>query len=110
MNVDELIQRIEKRPGMFVGNENLEAISHFIGGFLYSRITSDKMSYVDIAFKEQFHEWVKNTLEQNFAIQFDEERDYVYYITEVCKDDQERAKVFFELCADFFDEVRGRSN
>ncbi len=81
MDLKELIQLIEKRPQMFIGNYGLETLSAFINGFLFSNNIAHKEDYISIAFENQFHN---------------------YYINKTYQDERHRLKIFFELCNEFF--------
>ena len=105
MNVESLIKQIELRPGMYVGNPTLEAISHFVSGYLYNNIEANRADDVDISFKNHFHNWVKTTLEKDYSVQFDEQRNYVFYISQTFQSAEQRINAFFELSNKFFDEV-----
>lgn len=94
MNVRSLIHQIKLRPQMFVGNDGLEAVHHFISGFLYNNFATNRVDAVDLAFKEQFHGWVKNKLE-NENRKFDGGRNYVFYINQIFQDTEQRLKLFF---------------
>ncbi|MCI8863153.1 MAG: hypothetical protein HFI20_11815 [Lachnospiraceae bacterium] len=102
MDLKELIQLIEKRPQMFIGNYGLETLSAFINGFLFSNNIAHKEDYISIAFENQFHNWTRRALEKRTGIEFDEERNYVYYINKTYQDERHRLKIFFELCNEFF--------
>lgn len=105
MNVKSLIQQIKLRPGMYVGDPNLEAISHFISGFLYNNTVTNRADAVDLAFRTQFHEYVKAKLEKTQNIKFCGARNYVFYISQTFQSTEQRLKTFFELCDDFFIEI-----
>jgi len=105
MNVESLIKRIESRPEMYVGKPSLEAIFHFINGYLYNNIEANRADDVDMAFKNRFHEWVKVRLEKDYSIKFDEQRNYIFYINQVFQDTEQRMNAFFELSNHFFSEI-----
>jgi len=43
MNIEELILQIKKRPGMYVGCNELEPIIHFINGFMFNNFITKKV-------------------------------------------------------------------
>lgn len=102
MDVKELIELIETRPCMFIGELRLENLYHFINGFLFNNLQSGRANYFDLAFKKQFHQWVRNEIEIEEKIKFNKEQNYVYYINTLCKDEEKRIKTFFELSKRFF--------
>ena len=101
MNVKMLIQNIRQRPEMFIGTLEMDALHHFISGFLFSNIMNNQADYVDIAFKNRFHEWTRQQLEKGKDINDSEHRNYVYYLNYSCKK-RKRIDAFFELCDAFF--------
>lgn len=104
MNVENLIKKIELRPGMYIGTLRLESIFYFINGYLYNTIESNRADIIDMKFKNNFHSWVKARLEKEYSIKFDEERNYVFYIQQIFKNDEDQINKFFELCHDFFND------
>ncbi len=106
MNVEDLIKKIELRPGMYVGTPSLEAIFYFINGYLYNTIESNRADSIDIRFKNSFHSWVKASMERKYFIKFDEQRNYVFYIQQVFKNNEDQINEFFKLCHAFFEEER----
>lgn len=65
MNIEQLVNRVRFRPPMFTGSFWLEPMVHFINGFLYNNLMSDRADDIDIAFKNQFHDWVRIQLEKS---------------------------------------------
>lgn len=105
MNIEQLVNRVRFRPPMFTGSFSLEPMVHFINGFLYNNLMSDRADDIDIAFKNQFHDWVRIQLEKKYKIKLEKNRDYLTYISEVYQDLEQGLKVFFELCDEFFIEM-----
>ena len=105
MNVANLIKKIELRPAMYVGFPSLEAISHFVNGYLYNNIEANRADDVDMAFKTNFREWVKANLERDYLVKFDEQRNYVFYINQIFQDTEQRINAFFELSNKFISEI-----
>lgn len=68
MNVENLINKIKSRPGMYIGTPGLEAIFYFVSGYLYNLIESNRADHVDIGFKNDFHSWVKDSLEREYLM------------------------------------------
>lgn len=105
MNVESLIKRMKLRPGMYVGTPSLEAIFHFINGYLYNNIEANHADDVDMVFKNCFHEWVKVRLEKDHSVKLDEQRNYLFYINHIFPDTEQRINTFFELSNNFFSEI-----
>jgi len=104
MNIEQLINTVKKRPGMYVGCLELQPISFFIDGFMYNNVSSDKMEIVDIEFREKFDDWAREQLGKKYNIEFEKCRNYFYYITQVNQNPEEGLKIFFDLCDEFFEE------
>ncbi len=83
----------------------MEAISHFVNGYLYSNIEANRADDVDMAFKNHFHEWVRVSLEKDRFIKFDEQRNYIFYINQTFPSTEQRINAFFELSNKFFSEI-----
>ncbi|WP_020224855.1 hypothetical protein [Holdemania massiliensis] len=105
MNIKELIQLVKRRPGMFIGDLKLEYLYHFINGFLFNNISTSRADEIDEAFKREFHQWVREWIKENKNIEFDEDRNYLYYIQEVCKSQEQCFTMFFELAEEYFKEL-----
>ncbi len=110
MNLEELIQQIKKRPGMYVGCIELEPVVHFINGFIFSNLVADRIDNVEMEFKEKFHDWARRKIEKRYNIKLEEHRNYLFYIKHVSIDSEENLKIFFQLCEDFFEELHKREN
>ena len=91
---------------MYVGCKKLEPIFHFLNGFMVSNYLSHRTNWVEERFKNEFHDWVKNTLEKEYNMELEEHHNYVFYIGQVACEPEEETKIFFELCHNFFDEVK----
>lgn len=105
MNIEELVSLIKSRPGMFIRKNNLDILSHFIDGFFFNRYMEEKQDKVDEEFQQKFNDWVRNWIKKNKKITLDKNRKYVFYIQQVCKEEDERIQMFFELCDEFFCEL-----
>lgn len=105
MNVEKLIQLVKLRPNMFIGESKLEFLYYYISGFLFNNITTNRADKIDMEFKEKFHEWVRRWIETNQNIVFDEERNYLFYIQQVCQNQEQCMSLFFRLSEEFFCEL-----
>ena len=106
MNIETLIEYMEKRPCMFVGELNMEYLFRFISGFLCHSLSVQEIDNTDRIFKDKFHQWVQKWIEKEKNILFDQTREYIFYIQSVCKTQEECFELFFKLCHIFFDELR----
>ena len=106
MNIEQMISCIRKRPGMYVGCLKLEPVVHFINGFLFGRITSKRVTNLDITFKKEFHSWVRKYFERTRGVCLEDGRNYLFYFSEMYEDQEECLTAFFELCDMFFLEIK----
>lgn len=102
MNIQQLLEQIKLRPAMYIGCFKLEPMFHFLNGFMFYKSISNNDDYVDTAFRNQFHNWVKTRLEKKYKIELDNNMNYLTYINEVTQDDEQKLYIFFELCQTFF--------
>lgn len=70
MNVWELIQQIKIRPEIFIDELDIVSMFHFINGFLYNNISTNRADKFDLAFKNEFHSWVKEKLKRSMNMDF----------------------------------------
>lgn len=105
VDIKTLIECIKKRPCMYIGELNFDYLFHFLNGFLYHNSSKNNINGI---FESEFHEWVQKWIEKNKNILFEEERNYHYYIQNVCKTQEECFALFFELCDIFFDELQNK--
>ena len=106
MNVELLINKIMIRPGAYVGDETLESIAQFINGFLFNNLITGRADSVDLAFKEDFNSWVLNWLKANRNVTFiSTQRNYIYYLRQVCNNSKVALYLFFDLCVLYFNEL-----
>ena len=110
MNIEQLINNVKKRPGMYVGCIELQPIVHFINGFMFNNVISNRMDSVDKEFKHRVHDWVRKQLETKYSIEFEEYQGYFYYITQVNQNPEEGLKMFFDLCDEFFEEFHKKQS
>lgn len=105
MDIKKLIEIMEQRPSMYIGELKLESLYFFISGFLFNNIATHNADETDMMFKREFHEWVRKWIERNKNIVFDEDRNYLFYIQQVCQNQEQSVKLFFQLAREFFDGV-----
>ena len=105
--IDDLLKWIELRPCMYIGEYKFENLYHFLNGFLYDNPNLQKPGAFESKFKYEFHQWVRNWIEQNMNIVFNEERDYHYYIKKVSSTEKQCFDLFFKLCNIYFKELDG---
>lgn len=59
MDAIELIQWIERRPGMFITSDSLESLDAFVRGFCFARSQDGVLDPRDALFGEGFYPWLK---------------------------------------------------
>ena len=61
---------------------------------------------MDINFKRRFHDWARQRIEERRGVIFDLDVGYDDYIEAVCENGEQEMTLFFELCEEFFEEMR----
>ena len=106
MDIEQFINIIKLRPGMFIGDANINNMRNFIGGCLFNNLICDRKYPIDITFKRDFHDWARRKIEKRKGIIFDLDVGYDDYIEAVCENGEQEIALFFELCEEFFEEMR----
>ena len=109
MSVEELINRIKGRLGMYIGEPNFDYLYYYISGFLYNNSATNRVSDIEKSFSYEFHKWVQKWIRENKGVHIEEEIDYHSYIKIICKSDEECINLFFELCSIFFKEFHNKN-
>ena len=55
----DIVELLEKRPGMIVLNSSIENANSFIRGFLFAKVQNKSASKEEIKFHNKFNEWVQ---------------------------------------------------
>lgn len=109
MNAENLIKLIERRPGMFVGEPDLESFQNFVNGYLFNNIEAKRADNIDWAYKNYFDEWVRDYLEKKYSMKFEEKKNYIFYINQVFPGSEEqKINVVLSLSKEFFSEIGRR--
>lgn len=104
MNVEEMIQVLRIRPGMYLIDLKLSYVYQFIGGFLYNNIATDNADEVDRYFKSEFYGWVTNWILEKKGLEEDRAYDWLQILSNISENNQEAINLFFYLCDKFFSE------
>lgn len=106
MDVEQALVLIKQRPEMFIGTRNINAMELFIDGFLFNNLRCKRNYPMDICFKWKFHDWARHKIENRRGIKFELDVGYADYIEAVCENGEQEVALFFELCEEFFEEMR----
>ena len=110
MHLEERIDCIKGRPGMYITAKKVENIECFLRGILLAIEYYDKKNEYDEFFDKYFLEWVKEWLYRKKDLTFDEDYGkYSQYIRKVSKDDEESFTLFFEIEKDFREMYNNRN-
>jgi len=106
MYIEELIDAIRRRPGMYIKEEKIEYIYYFISGkcFACSLFVNDDM---DKMFCDWFGEWLLKWIEENVnALYEPKSRHWYHDIKAIAECEEQEVPLFYKLCALFFDDYR----
>lgn len=106
MDIEQALIIVKRRPGMYIRTPNIRELRHFIGGFLFNNIECGRKYPMDINFKRRFHDWARQRIEERRGVIFDLDVGYDDYIEAVCENGEQEMTLFFELCEEFFEEMR----
>lgn len=106
MHIEKLINSIEKRPKMYVKEENIEYIYYYILGYCsashhFSQNDMDKM------FCSWFWKWLVEWIRSNVDPSYQSESVLWYDdIKKIANDRNEEVVLFFKLTKNFFDDYK----
>ena len=82
-------------------------------GFLYNNFRCNRNYPIDERFMWEFHDWARRKIEEGKGIILDKRGikfelavGYDDYIEAVCENGEQEIALFFELCEEFFEEMR----
>lgn len=92
----ELLDKIRRRPGMYIGYHSPTHVHSFLSGYSIGTIVkSEKIEQPDF---NEFHDWIAKRLHYSESTS-----GWAYMIEDQCEDKEEALWLFFEL----LDEFRG---
>lgn len=109
MYIEQTIDSIRRRPGMFVKEEKIEYIYHFISGncLACNQYSSDDM---DKMFSRWFGEWLLEWIEENVDMEYQPKSQHWYRdIKAIAGGEEEEVTLFYKLSSFFFDDYRNGS-
>lgn len=105
--IEELINRIEKRPKMFVHEVRLDYIYYLLAGYIGCAVQTKFIEKKDIYFREKFFVWLKKWAEINFNKDYSGKPILWYDIIEDNTSSNEDAVAkFYALSKQFFVEYQ----
>jgi len=103
MHIEQLIQTMKKRPGMFVREEELDYIYHLILGYCGGKC--DAVREIDHMFSCWFGKWLLQWIEENIDTEYVPKSSYWYDdIKAIAGDEKKEVPLFYELCDMFFED------
>ena len=105
MNVEQALNIVKQSLETYIGTPSINALQLFINGFLYNNL-SYRNYPIDECFMWGFHDWARRKIEEGKGIIFDLDVGYDDYIEAVCENGEQEIALFFELCEEFFEEMR----
>lgn len=114
MNVEKLINAIDKRPGMYVCPINIESIYNFICGYLVGRknqLFELPPDPIDAEFLASFGKWSFRWIIKNKYSGYKfESFAWFKMFQSVTQDDNEARELFFLVCQEFFECFRNEND
>ncbi len=108
MQIEQLIDSIQKRPKMFVKEERIEYIYYFLFGYCAA---NNKLSDNDIEqkFCYWFGKWLIMWIEDNVDAEYEPQTAYWYDdIKNITRKGQNEVTIFFYLCKGFFEDYKNK--
>ena len=108
MYIEETINSMKRRPGMYVKKENVEYIYYFIAGncLACQYLSEDEM---DKMFSSWFGKWLLQWIEENINPMYNPMKSFWYLdIKAIAGGEENEVPLFYELCEKFFEDYRNR--
>lgn len=109
MQIEQLIDEIQRRPKMFVKEERIEYIYYLLSGYCGAncKLSDNDMEH---KFRFWFGKWLRMWIEDNVDAEYAPETAYWYDdIKKITKKDQNELTVFFDLCKSFFEDYKNKT-
>ncbi len=109
MYIKRLINSIKMRPRMYIEEDKLEYLFHFIFGYCGAlhEFCDDEM---DLPFNNWFWRWLINWIEENMDPDYEPKSVFWYKeIRKIAGDENKEFEVFFELSEQFFYEYESKT-
>ena len=106
MEIEELIDAIQRRPGMYLLEERIDYIFYFLFGYCRanSELEDDNM---DRRFCYWFWKWLLMWIKDNVDSEY-QIKAMVWYedIRRIAGDEQKAVTLFYDLCKMFFEDYK----
>lgn len=106
MYIEQLIDSIKKRPKMYVNEEKIEYIFHYILGYS-SACHKFSPDDIDKMFCNWFWKWLVKWIKDNIDSEY-QPKSVIWYdeIKVIAKDEKKEMDVFFSLSKLFFEDYK----
>lgn len=106
MQIEDIIKAIQKRPKMFVDEEKIEYIYHFILGACFTNVCGED---INRKFSCWFWKWLEIWIRENINPHyFSETASWCDEIKMIANEDEEAVRLFYELSQKFFDDYHNK--
>lgn len=110
MQIEQLIDSIQRRPGMYIEEKRIDYIYYLISGYCganYKLLNEDDMNS---RFSSWFGKWLLQWIEENIDTEYTPNTViWYYYIKWLAKDEQQEFTLFFDLCKMFFEDYKNKT-
>jgi hypothetical protein len=96
MNVVQLLDSIQKRPGMYLGKRDLDLLQSYINGFYTCEVLNKMVDEKDEQFQNDFYHWLQKKYELASCNSW---RDLVKQLSE--KNGKDEMDLFFAVFNEF---------
>ena len=97
-NIEEVVNLIEKRWGMFLLKRKLDYLYQFLFGLSFN-----EEQEINTYFWNNFHDFSVNYISQKRANYSKSSDNWCYEIRNVCKNEEEELELFFAIFREFMD-------
>lgn len=110
MQIEQLIDSIQKRPGMFVEGKRVDYIYYLLSGYCGANNKLLHEDDMNQSFSCWFGKWLWQWIEENVDAEYTP-RTMLWYddIKWLAKDGQEEFTLFFDLCKLFFEDYKNKT-
>ena len=108
MTIEQLLDAMKKRSGMFIIEERIDYIYYLISGYCGAKSYLEEDD-IDRKFRCWFGKWLLQWIEENINSKYKPMSSYWYLdIKAIAGGEEKEVPLFYELCEKFFDDYRNR--